>query len=157
MICVVRFIVILVVHKCCCCAIFSNLKGEGLKVLDDLLPHKLSEWDKVQATLRQRFGEPAHSDGASGELASRRRGEVEWLGAFLADLQRLACRAYPDFSAAVQEELTLCAFIRRLGHACLREHVRLAAPHSLSAALDTAETAEVFPGTATPPPGPARE
>lgn len=27
------------------------LKGEGLKILDDLLPHELSEWDKVQGAL----------------------------------------------------------------------------------------------------------
>lgn len=28
-----------------------SLEGEWLKVLDDLLPHKLSEWGKVQAAL----------------------------------------------------------------------------------------------------------
>lgn len=65
--------------------VLLSLEGEGLKVLDNLLPHELSQ------------------DGASAERASRRRGEKERLGVFIADLQRLACRAYPDFLAAVPD------------------------------------------------------
>lgn len=89
-------------------------------------------------TLRWRFGEHR----ASKELVSRWQGEKERLGAFLADLQCMACHAFPVFLAAIQEEMTLHAFLHGLTPTHLHEHIHLTSPRSLSTTLEDAERAE---------------
>lgn len=78
--------------------VLLSLEGKGLKILDDLPPHVLSEWDKVQGMLQRSFREHTHPEEASEELALRRYGEKEQLDAFL---------VYPNFTADVKEGMTL--------------------------------------------------
>lgn len=75
---------------------------------------------------------------ACEELAGRQRGEGERLGTFMADIRRLARRGYPSFSAEVQEELALQAFLRGL-----QEHVCIAFPSLLMVVLAETKKAEV--------------
>ena len=68
------------------------------------------------------------------QLTRRRRQEGETLGTYAADVCFNACRGYPTFEEAAREELALGAFIHGLTPERLREHLRIMAPTSLSAA-----------------------
>uniref|UniRef100_A0A8C5G7L1 Uncharacterized protein n=1 Tax=Gouania willdenowi TaxID=441366 RepID=A0A8C5G7L1_GOUWI len=85
-------------------------------------------------------------------LASRYRKGGESLGTFAADVKLHAQYGYPTFDARAREELALYAFLQGLSPEPLRQHVRLAMPQTLRAALVEAERAEVVLSTRPTPP-----
>ena len=118
------------------------LEGKALQVLVDLPPEEHASWTAIEAALQRRYGRRVFTDDARDQLASRRRGDVESLGAFAADLRLYARRGYPTFNQSQQDELALQAFVRGVQPERLREHIRLSTPRSLVSALDEAERVE---------------
>ena len=62
---------------------------------------------------------------------------------YVADVQFHTQREYPQFPAAVREDLAMHAFLRGLALESLGQHVHLTRPLTLGSALDQAERAEV--------------
>ncbi|KAM9460739.1 uncharacterized protein Hap1MRO34_017195 isoform 2-T2 [Clarias gariepinus] len=119
-----------------------SLEGEALRSLEDLRADERKDWAKLRESLHFRFGAGDRQEAACEELATRERRASEPLGAFAMDLRSLARRGYPEFGPVQQEELARRAFLRGIRPSRLREHIRLAAPSSLSEALREAEHAE---------------
>ncbi|KAG5277106.1 hypothetical protein AALO_G00113590, partial [Alosa alosa] len=115
------------------------LEGEALQILEDLPPVEQVSWTAIEAALQRRFGQRIFISDAREQLASRRRHKDERLGKFAADLQLYARRGYPTYSQGLHEEMALEAFVRGIHPERLKEHLRLSAPSSLSAALAEAE------------------
>lgn len=88
-----------------------SLEGEVLEVLGDLLYHVQRNWAAIQGALHHCFGQHMPREDACKKLSGQQQRGRENLGAFTADLLR---QGYPDFSADVQEELALQAFLRGL-------------------------------------------
>ncbi|KAM9461447.1 uncharacterized protein Hap1MRO34_017680 [Clarias gariepinus] len=123
-----------------------SLEGDALRALQDLRADERGDWVKLQQSLCFRFGAGDRNEAAGEELATRVRSASEPLGAFAMDLRSLARQGYPDFGHGQQEELARRAFLRGVRPYRLREHLRLAAPASLSEALREAERAEPILG-----------
>ncbi|KAF7648368.1 hypothetical protein LDENG_00158010 [Lucifuga dentata] len=58
------------------------------------------------------------------------------------EFDQLARRGYPTFTPDAREELALCTFIQGLTPEHLKEHLRITAPKTFSAALEEAERVE---------------
>lgn len=118
------------------------LEGKALQILTDLQPEERFNWQAIERALKHRFCRHAHADDARDKLVSRQREEGESLGGYAADLCFYARHGYPTFHAEVQDELALQAFVRGLQPERLREHIRLHAPKTLTAALAESERVE---------------
>ncbi|KAG5286162.1 hypothetical protein AALO_G00011660 [Alosa alosa] len=118
------------------------LEGEAVQVLEDLPPAEQVSWTAIEAALQRRFGQRIFISDAREQLASRRRHKDERLGKFAADLQLYARRGYPTYSQGLHEEMALEAFVRGIHPERLKEHLRLSAPSSLSAAFVEAKRVE---------------
>lgn len=92
------------------------------QILDDLLPHEQSMWADIENILQRQFGRHVLLD-VRAQLVNQQRCDGEKLGAFAADLCQLALQGYPDFLSAIQEELMLQTFLRRLQLERLCKHV----------------------------------
>lgn len=121
------------------------LEGKALQVLEDLSPAEQTSCAAIEAALQLwliRYGQRIFADDARDQLSSRRRHKEERLGEFAADLRLYARRGYPTFSQSQQEEMALQVFIQGIYPERLKEHLRLNAPSTLSAAIEEAERVE---------------
>ena len=118
------------------------LEGTAVQVLMDLSPVEQDNLEDLISALQRRFGQRVVTGHRRDLLSTRRRREGERLGAYAADLRLYAQRGYPDFPSAARDELALHAFLQGLTPPQLGQHVRLAGPLTLEAALDVAERAE---------------
>ena len=91
-----------------------SLEGKALQLLIDLRQEELGDWMVLKTAIQCRFRRHTHADNARDLLSKCRRGVGESLGACAADLCTYAWRGHPNFGEAVQEELTVQAFIRGL-------------------------------------------
>lgn len=93
----------------------------------------------LKTAIQRQFGRCTHADIARDLLSKRRRG----VGHLCCRPTHLHPTETPQIGEAVQEELTVQALIRGLQpQEHLKEHLRLHAPSTLTAALEEAERVE---------------
>ncbi|KAF7643854.1 hypothetical protein LDENG_00232180 [Lucifuga dentata] len=118
------------------------LVGKALQVLLDLTSAQQRHYPILAAALQRRFGQRITTDDMRNRLTHHCRREGETLGAYAAYIRFYAQRRYPTFTPDACEELALCAFIQGLTPERLKDHLRITAPKTFSAALEEAERVE---------------
>lgn len=120
------------------------LEGAALQVLAEMPEECRRDLRELKDALRGRFGRQPAQPAAKQMLSVRRRGRGEDIGKLAAEVALLVRLAYPSFSRAAQEQLTLDFFTNALEPGELRRHVLLAAPGSVKLAVAEAERAELI-------------
>ena len=121
-----------------------RLRGPALQVYTDLPETRKLCFDDVVNALKERFSPQGQSGLFRAQLKVRSRRKGEALPELASDIRRLTCKAYPDVSTVLREELGRDHFIEALDSPDVRMQVRRAKPKNLGAALTVALEEEAF-------------
>ncbi|MGH0165419.1 UNVERIFIED_CONTAM: hypothetical protein FKN15_053479 [Acipenser sinensis] len=99
-----------------CLAALANSwnPGKVLQVLLDLDPEEPCDFHTLSTALQHPFGKVEPTVGLCHRLATRKRTSGKKLGLLPADARYLTRQGYLGYPSAVQEDLTMEAFVRGL-------------------------------------------
>lgn len=135
-----------------------SLRGTAQKLLGDLKPEFVHNYDSLKTILAQRFNPKERVTAYRCEFRTRLRKSGESLADFGYALRRLVRLAYPDGDYDnVLEQLVINQFIMGLSNPDMEKHVQFAHPKTLEAAIACAVEYEAFTSAQSNPPRKPKE
>ena len=135
-----------------------SLRGVAQKLLGDLKPEVVTDYERLKSVLAQRFNPKERVTAYRCEFRSRVRKSGESLPDFGYALRRLVRLAYTDGEYnVVLEQLVINQFINGLANLEMEKHVQFMHPQNLEAAIACAVEYEAFTHAQTTPPRKPRE
>lgn len=111
------------------------LRGQAQKLLGELKPNELNDYDHLRKILSQRYDPQERSVAYRCEFRSRKRQKNENPSDFAYALKRLACLAYPEMPYDCREINVLEQYLNNIGSSDLKEHVIFRHPKSVDEAI----------------------
>ncbi|MEW8341708.1 MAG: hypothetical protein AB2708_17830, partial [Candidatus Thiodiazotropha taylori] len=125
------------------------LRGQAQKLLGELNPNELNDYDHLRKILSQRYDPQERSVAYRCEFRSRKRQKNENPSDFAYALKRLACLAYPEMPYDCREINVLEQYLNNVGSSDLKEHVIFRHPKSVDEAYtveyEAVKGIQVFP------------
>ena len=123
-----------------------SLRGVAQRVLSELSPQDLCNYDSLKNVLRQRFCPPEYETAYRCEFRNRRRNRDESAADYGYALKRLGNRAFPSIPLPLRESLIVEQYVSGLLNPELKRHVQFAHPKTLDRAISLAVEFEAFEG-----------
>ena len=122
-------------------SLLLNLDGSARKAADILQVRALS-YANATIALKNYFVPPETRNEWRIKFQNRTQGQQEPVTMFAQELRILASKAYPQFSAEAQEELTIQRFIAGLARPTTAQRLFMRQPQSLKEAIEGAKLSE---------------
>ena len=120
--------------------LLACLRGDASDfAFQQLSPDVISDFDKLTAALRNRFGNRKTPASFVAQLETRRLGPKEAIADYAADIRKLTTFGYPTADAATIETISARHFLRGLGDNNMTSTVGMHEPKSLQEAREIAE------------------
>ena len=126
-----------------------SLRGQAQKLLGELKPGELNNYESLKRILSQRYDPQERSVAYRCEFRARKRQKNESPSDFAYALRRLACLAYPDMPYDCREINVLEQYLNSVGSTELKEHVIF--QHPLDAAISHTVEYEAVKGNQVAP------
>ena len=123
------------------------LRGNAQRVLSELTPAELSDYQRLKSALAQRFNPPERETAHRCEFRSRRRNRGESAADYGYALKRLASLAFPQIPMDTRESLVIEQYVSGLGDQELKRYVQFSHPSTLNKAISLAVEFEAFEGS----------
>lgn len=123
-----------------------SLRGTAQRIVSELSPKQLSNYDSLKLSLAQRFCPSERKTAHRCEFRARRRLRGETVSDYGYALNRLANRAFPNIPMFSREDLIIDQYISGLGDLEIKKYVQFAHPSTLDKAISLAVEFEAFEG-----------
>ena len=111
------------------------LRGQAQKLLGQLRPSELNDFEQLKRVLTQRYDPQERSEAYRCEFRSRKRQKNESPSDFAYALRRLVSLAFPEMPYDCREINVLEQYLSTLGTSELKEHVIFKNPKSVDEAI----------------------
>ncbi|MES9903136.1 MAG: hypothetical protein ABW168_10735 [Sedimenticola sp.] len=128
-----------------------SLRGQAQKLLSDLNPIELQNYENLRNILSQRYDPQERGVAHRCECRVRNRNKNETPAEFAYSLRRIACLAFPDMPYQFREINVLEQFLNGIGSSDVREHIIFHHPKtveqtiSLTIEYEAVKGSQVFP------------
>ena len=124
-----------------------SLKGNAQRLLSELNPIYLDNYDYIVQVLNRRFNPVERETAFRCEFRNRRQNRSESAAEFGYALQKLSTKAYPNVQSNAREMYVIDQFVHGLTRPELRSHVQYRHPSTIDAAIALATEFEAFEGS----------